>query len=479
MSCIERDSNPYNLINRDSHWVEVLNNMKIDALREAHDLIKIVADLTDNIQNEKKKKQKELGSEELIQNLENILDYKEPTQKNIAKYLSKKCFEQEFNNKNIINHNIINLVTAESLTAGMIMSTLVDVPTCGFLKYGCIGVYDTDAKRKFLEVSVIELYSPNCAIQMAISALEKSNAIVSIAVTGNAAPSLDKNSRLGETFIAVAAYCKGSNDNIVIKYTYRPINGCVGQTGYNIYDKCLEWVAITDQGDYASTSDTAIVMQGVRMIVVQESYKLASQFLLMIKDEITVPDFIIYKRILNSIQFSMLDKSELFKFIGVDENSSPNPPAPELSLEALKEQRKKKYLNVICFKTKVPDKYLHLYKKNTDIPEQDFVAVDVLKSLEFKNHINTKERNDLPVVFRLEVTNKGAVTPPASEQVKQPKALRVTRSATEAIHLPRGGKINRNKITIKDVKSGKVTNKKITIRKKQNKNIPSSFKKKM
>jgi hypothetical protein len=47
-----------------------------------------------------------------------------------------------------------NIATAESLTGGLIFSTLVDIPFYGYLKYGCFSVYDTDAKRIMLGVNV-------------------------------------------------------------------------------------------------------------------------------------------------------------------------------------------------------------------------------------------------------------------------------------------------------------------------------------
>ena len=82
----------------------------------------------------------------------------------------------------------LNIVTAESLTAGLIAKTLVDIPTFGPNIYGGIIVYDSDAKRKFLNVGTANVYSDETAKQMAEGALLNSRAMVSIAVTGNAGP---------------------------------------------------------------------------------------------------------------------------------------------------------------------------------------------------------------------------------------------------------------------------------------------------
>ena len=70
----------------------------------------------------------------------------------------------------------LQVAIAESLTGGGIFSTLVDVPFAGACKYGCFGVYDTDAKRVFLGVTEPDVYTLNCASQMAIGILRNSNA---------------------------------------------------------------------------------------------------------------------------------------------------------------------------------------------------------------------------------------------------------------------------------------------------------------
>lgn len=46
------------------------------------------------------------------------------------------------------------ICTAESLTAGAIMASLVDVPFGGSHKFGSFDVYETSAKEKYLGVTV-------------------------------------------------------------------------------------------------------------------------------------------------------------------------------------------------------------------------------------------------------------------------------------------------------------------------------------
>ncbi len=87
-----------------------------------------------------------------------------------------------------VNNQTHKIATAESLTAGMMFSTLVDISLFGSYKYGCFSVYDTDAKRTFLGVKVKDVYTHRCAKEMAEGILKNSNATIGLAVTGNAMP---------------------------------------------------------------------------------------------------------------------------------------------------------------------------------------------------------------------------------------------------------------------------------------------------
>lgn len=110
------------------------------------------------------------------------------------------------------------VATAESITGGLIFSTLVDIPIGGVHKYGCFSVYDTDAKRIMLGVQEPDVYTNRCASQMAVGVLKNTNASLAIAVSGNAMPEQavkpdainpeDEIRRLGEVFISVAGYVR-------------------------------------------------------------------------------------------------------------------------------------------------------------------------------------------------------------------------------------------------------------------------------
>lgn len=130
-----------------------------------------------------------------------------------------------------ITHKI---ATAESLTGGLIFSTLVDIPLFGSYKYGCFSVYDTDAKRVMLGVKVKDVYTHRCAKEMAEGILLNSNATIGIAVTGNAMPYTGEENRLGEVFIGIATYL---NDKKIISKTHA-VNMCQISKAYNL---CKLW----------------------------------------------------------------------------------------------------------------------------------------------------------------------------------------------------------------------------------------------
>jgi PncC family amidohydrolase len=92
--------------------------------------------------------------------------------------------------------NELTLVTAESCTAGLIASTLAEVPGAGALLDCAFVVYSPEAKRRCLGVSQRTLASHNLtseavAREMAIGAAHRSPANVAISNTGLADDSDD------------------------------------------------------------------------------------------------------------------------------------------------------------------------------------------------------------------------------------------------------------------------------------------------
>lgn len=106
----------------------------------------------------------------------------------------------------------LNVATAESLTAGLISSTLVDVPMLSNHVYGGCVVYDSDAKRMLLKVQVPNVYSEECAAEMATGLLAATRAAVAIAVTGHASIATMQDAELlGRVDMSVAV--RQADDN--------------------------------------------------------------------------------------------------------------------------------------------------------------------------------------------------------------------------------------------------------------------------
>jgi len=184
----------------------------------------------------------------------------------------------------------LQLATSESLTCGLIMSTLVDIPFGANLKYGCFGVYDTDAKRVFNHVTVDDVYTHKCASEMAIGVLKNSNATISISVTGNAKPSSEHINRLGEVFIGIAGY---KSDTEII-YITKSINACVETQNKKFKDICFKWYSKIANDPTKKIlndrKDTLLISLLIRYYTTLMAYYFCMEFISTTK--LCVPDFI-------------------------------------------------------------------------------------------------------------------------------------------------------------------------------------------
>jgi nicotinamide mononucleotide (NMN) deamidase PncC len=170
----------------------------------------------------------------------------------------------------------LQIATSESLTCGLIMATLVDIPWGGFMKYGGFGVYDTDAKRVFNNVKVDDVYTHKCAAEMAIGVLKNSNATIAIAVTGNAMPLNEHVDMLGEVFISIAGY--DMNNNII--FITKSINACIDTDIDNMQNICKKWYdTIKFRNRFNSRNDTASLSQEIRYYTVMKAYELCIEFI--------------------------------------------------------------------------------------------------------------------------------------------------------------------------------------------------------
>lgn len=217
--------------------------------------------------------------------------------------ISKKS---AFNLLKIIHNKPINgknyqICTAESLTSGLIMSTLVDIPFGGFYKYGCFGVYETDAKRTMIGVKVDNVYTHKCAKEMAIGILKNTNATIAISVTGNAMPLNEDFKKLGEVFIGIAGYkYNESTSNYDIIYITKSINACFNEDFNDLESNCQKWYNVINQNStkYNPRTDTAFISKMIRQYTVYKSLTLCKEFIEKFIPDI--PEFILQRKEENS-----------------------------------------------------------------------------------------------------------------------------------------------------------------------------------
>lgn len=185
-----------------------------------------------------------------------------------------------------VHHQI---ATSESLTAGLIMSTLVDIPYGGWYKYGGFIVYDTDAKRVFNGVAVEDVYTSQCAKEMAVGVLKNSNCSIALSVTGNAKPPQHHEDTLGEVYIGVAGYL----DEHTIIYDTKKINGC--EMGI-LMEKCDAWKHASKRtfkdppAEFYLTFEMSTLL---RIITVREALNFCSEFVEQFKGVLVTPSYIL------------------------------------------------------------------------------------------------------------------------------------------------------------------------------------------
>lgn len=210
----------------------------------------------------------------------------------------------------------LSIATTESLTAGLIMSSLVHLPICGWAKYGCLGVYDTDAKRVMNSVKVDDVYTHRCAKEMAIGLLKNSNATFAISVTGNAMPYFENLNRLGEVFIGIAAYGSPLKGSLFSRprfiYETFSLNNCLLQDalGLQIKSVCDSWLNQQPaKGKFAKYSDTSALSRMIRNFTAYHAIYLATLFIQKHGDKMVIPEFIRRQRKKNELNTDCLHLS--------------------------------------------------------------------------------------------------------------------------------------------------------------------------
>ena len=189
------------------------------------------------------------------------------------------------------NHRNLQIATSESLTGGLMMSTLIKIPRGGAHKYGCFGVYDTDAKRVFNTVKAHDVYTHKCAKEMAVGLLKNSNATLGLAVTGNAMPYPEHKNRLGEVFIGIAGYIQEEGQT-KIKHKTVVINNCLDDAEPGVRKICGEWFNNTnaEPASFAESSLTSAVSLLIRNYTTAKAFEECKTFIN--DNELISPDFI-------------------------------------------------------------------------------------------------------------------------------------------------------------------------------------------
>lgn len=183
----------------------------------------------------------------------------------------------------------LNVVTAESVTAGMIISSLVNIPNYGSYIYGGLVTYDSDAKRQFLGVHVGNVYTRESSLEMAVGALNHSRALVGLAVTGKAGPvGKDDLDALGVVDVAVSirtdVAAAGSDipTDTSFPQTFtsvsRRINACASEGQQPTRDLCEKYriEAAADAQGYVSEGVLRLVRKLVRQDTVITTLGLAT-----------------------------------------------------------------------------------------------------------------------------------------------------------------------------------------------------------
>lgn len=189
------------------------------------------------------------------------------------------------------NHRNLQIATSESLTGGLMMSTLIKIPRGGWHKYGCFGVYDTDAKRVFNTVKTHDVYTHKCAKEMAVGLLKNSNATLGLAVTGNAMPYPEHKNRLGEVFIGIAGYIQ-EGEKTKIKHKTVVINNCLDAAEPGVRKICGEWFNNTnaEPASFAESSLTSAVSLLIRNYTTAIAFEECKTFIE--NNELISPNFI-------------------------------------------------------------------------------------------------------------------------------------------------------------------------------------------
>jgi len=99
----------------------------------------------------------------------------------------------------------LTVIGAESVTAGSVGQALAAAPEASEWFAGSLVAYMDATKRSVLGVEIDDVFTAECARQMAAGALRVSGADVAVAITGVAGPDPEAGHDVGEVHICVGS----------------------------------------------------------------------------------------------------------------------------------------------------------------------------------------------------------------------------------------------------------------------------------
>lgn len=162
------------------------------------------------------------------------------------------AIEHEIANKLITNK--WRIAFAESLTGGLLCSTLINAPGIS----ACIGAsfitYSNDAKQELVYVAkeTLDRYgavSAQCAVEMAKGAAKRAGSDIAISVTGEAGPEPSEAWPVGTVFIGYSAFGKHGYKQVLLSGDRRQIRKSTVDEALQLLQNLLE--EYTKTGEHA------------------------------------------------------------------------------------------------------------------------------------------------------------------------------------------------------------------------------------
>lgn len=246
--------------------------------------------------------------------------------------LQKRAHIAALELKRVLCKHKLNVVTQESLTSGLIASTLTDVPGMGQFIYGGMVVYDTDAKRYWLNVTTPGVYSRQTARQMAEGGLKNSRAMVAIAVTGNAMVTPEHLNDEGVVDIGVSFRTSSKFKTVTKRYKF-----CDDR---DFKDLCAEWKSyvrkVNGKWQYPPIHKTQVIAKAIRLATVEKALMMAVDHIQKFQNELG--EDVLRKTAYDGLYLGCDEPSDvIFKHLSVSDQSTLNRQwggdCPEGSME--------------------------------------------------------------------------------------------------------------------------------------------------